>query len=48
MPVAPTTPPDIDGKVFISARKGALAEGDIINVEIVEALDYDLIAILSH
>ena len=36
--------PDIDGKVFISARKGALAEGDIINVEIIDALDYDLIA----
>ena len=38
--------PDIDGKVFISARKGALAEGDIINVEIIDALDYDLIAIV--
>ena len=38
--------PDIDGKVFISARKGALTEGDIINVEIVDALDYDLISIV--
>lgn len=38
--------PDIDGKVFISARKGALTEGDIINVEIIDALDYDLIAIV--
>jgi ribosomal protein S12 methylthiotransferase len=36
--------PDIDGKVFIQARKGTLTEGDIIKVQIVEALDYDLIA----
>lgn len=36
--------PDIDGKVFIPARMGALTEGDIIKVEIVEALDYDLVA----
>lgn len=38
--------PDIDGKVFISARKGALAEGELIEVEIIDALDYDLIAIV--
>ena len=38
--------PDIDGKVFISARKGALAEGEFIEVEVIEALDYDLIAIV--
>ena len=36
--------PDIDGKVFIPARKGALCEGDILKVQIVDALDYDLIA----
>ena len=39
--------PDIDGKVFIPARMGALTEGDIIKVEIVEALDYDLVAVLA-
>ena len=38
--------PDIDGKVFIPARKGTLCEGDIVRVEIVDALDYDLIASL--
>ena len=38
--------PDIDGKVFISARKGALTEGEFIEVEIIDALDYDLIAIV--
>ena len=38
--------PDIDGKVFIQARKGTLTEGDIIKVRVVEALDYDLIASL--
>ena len=36
--------PDIDGKVFIPARKGTLCEGEIVRVEIVDALDYDLIA----
>ncbi len=36
--------PDIDGKVFIVARKGTLTEGDIIRVRVEEALDYDLIA----
>jgi ribosomal protein S12 methylthiotransferase len=36
--------PDIDGKVFIQARKGTLTEGDILKVQIVDALDYDLIA----
>ncbi|MBQ8739348.1 MAG: 30S ribosomal protein S12 methylthiotransferase RimO [Clostridia bacterium] len=40
--------PDIDGKVFISARKGALAEGEFIEVEIIDALDYDLIAVLGR
>ena len=38
--------PDIDGKVFIPARKGTLSEGDIIEVEVIDALDYDLIASL--
>ena len=36
--------PDIDGKVFIPARKGTLCEGEIVKVQIVDALDYDLIA----
>ena len=40
--------PDIDGKVFISARKGALAEGEFVTVEVVDALDYDLIAVLGR
>ena len=40
--------PDIDGKVFISARKGALTEGEFVTVEIIDALDYDLIAVISH
>ena len=39
--------PDIDGKVFIQARKGTLTEGDILKVQIVDALDYDLIAKLA-
>ena len=38
--------PDIDGKVFISARKGALTEGEFVTVEIIDALDYDLISIV--
>ncbi len=36
--------PDIDGKVFIVARKGALQEGELVRVRVEEALDYDLIA----
>ena len=40
--------PDIDGKVFISARKGALTEGEFVTVEIIDALDYDLIAVLAR
>ncbi len=36
--------PDIDGKVFIPAKKGTIEEGSFITVEIVDALDYDLIA----
>ena len=36
--------PDIDGKIFIPARKGTLPEGEIIRVRVEEALDYDLIA----
>lgn len=39
--------PDIDGNVFIeNARKGSLAEGEFVEVEITDALDYDLKAIL--
>ncbi len=40
--------PDIDGKVFISARKGALTEGEFVTVEVIDALDYDLIAVISR
>ncbi len=36
--------PDIDGKVFVQAKKGTLAEGDFVEVEITDALEYDLIA----
>lgn len=36
--------PDIDGKVFVQAKKGTLSEGDIVTVEVIEALEYDLIA----
>ncbi len=34
--------PDIDGKVFFTA-KGRVAPGDIINVRITEAMDWDLV-----
>ncbi|MGI6263923.1 MAG: 30S ribosomal protein S12 methylthiotransferase RimO [Acutalibacteraceae bacterium] len=34
--------PDIDGKVFIRAPKGALTPGDMVRVTITEALDWDL------
>lgn len=34
--------PDIDGKVFFTA-KGRIAPGDIINVRITEAMDWDLV-----
>lgn len=36
--------PEIDGKVFISAKKGTLTEGEFAIVKIIDALDYDLIA----
>ena len=36
--------PDIDGKVFIPAKRGELTEGEFVTVKITEALDYDLIA----
>ncbi len=36
--------PDIDGKVFILAKRGALTEGQFVTVKISDALDYDLIA----
>ena len=35
--------PDIDGKVFIVAKKGSLEIGSLVTVKIVDALDYDLI-----
>lgn len=33
--------PDIDGKIFFASERG-LAIGDFVNVEIVDAMDYDL------
>ena len=35
--------PDIDGKVFIRAKKGAYREGDFARVQITESMDYDLV-----
>ena len=35
--------PDVDGKVYFTAPKGAVAAGDFVEVEITECLDYDLI-----
>lgn len=39
--------PDIDGKVFVQAKKGLLAPGEFVPVRIKEALDYDLIGVLA-
>ena len=36
--------PDVDGKIFVRAPRGALEVGEFYEVEIAEALDYDLIA----
>ncbi len=36
--------PDVDGKIFIRARRGALEVGEFVKVVIADALDYDLIA----
>ena len=36
--------PDVDGKIFVRARRGALEVGEFCEVRIVEALDYDLVA----
>ena len=35
---------DVDGKVYIPAKKGTYFPGDFLCVKIVEALDYDLVA----
>lgn len=37
--------PDIDGKVFVSAKKGLYTEGQFLYVKITESLDYDLIGV---
>ena len=37
--------PDIDGKVFFSCEDGAVAPGDIVRVEIVDAMDMDLMGV---
>ena len=36
--------PDVDGKIFIRARRGSLEVGEFVKVVIADALDYDLIA----
>ncbi len=35
--------PDVDGKVYFRAKKGAYLPGDFVRVRVTEALDYDLI-----
>ena len=35
--------PDVDGRVYFSAPKGAVFAGDFVTVEVTECLDYDLI-----
>jgi len=35
--------PDVDGKVYFRAKKGAVMPGEFVDVLIEEALDYDLI-----
>ena len=35
--------PDVDGKIYFSAKKGTYFPGDFLIVEITEALDYDLV-----
>ncbi len=37
--------PDVDGKVYFSAKKGNYFAGDFIEVKITEALDYDLVGV---
>lgn len=37
--------PDIDGKVFFTCEEGAVAPGDIVRVEIVDAMDMDLMGV---
>ena len=36
--------PDVDGKVYVRAKRGELPIGDFVRVKVAEALDYDLIA----
>ena len=36
--------PDVDGRVYVKARRGELAPGTFATVKVEEALDYDLIA----
>ena len=36
--------PDVDGKVYIRAKRGELKPGEFVRVRVAEALDYDLIA----
>lgn len=38
--------PDIDGKIYVTAKRGELHSGDFCRVRIDEAMDYDLIASL--
>lgn len=39
---SPADAPDIDGKVFFSAPKGAVHPGDLIRVTITDSMDWDL------
>ena len=36
--------PDVDGRVYVKAPRGAALPGDFVTVKVEEALDYDLIA----
>ncbi len=36
--------PDVDGVVYVKAKKGALASGEFVRVKVDEAIDYDLVA----
>jgi len=36
--------PDVDGVVYVRAKKGSLASGEFVRVRVEEAIDYDLIA----
>jgi ribosomal protein S12 methylthiotransferase len=37
--------PDVDNEVLVDASKYYLKQGDFVNIEIIDATDYDLIGI---